>query len=153
MATIGITTAIAMVPPVDRPLDFDDDDPEALSAEGVDEAADVDGVLMMAVEAGGAVDVMITTEGAPVPPVEAGDCVTVDVTDTTAGVVDAATYVVDGVSYIEDTDSVEEDVVSDMRVAVVESPVDVDVVVSTEMDVLAATTLVSLTSITLAVNC
>jgi hypothetical protein len=143
-----------MVPPVERPLDFDEPDPEALSAECVDEAAAcvVEGVLIMAVDAGGAVDVIITTEAAVVPPVFAGDCVMVDVTATTDGVVDAATYVVDGVTYIEDTDTVDDEVISEVRVAVVESPVEVDVVVSTVVDVLP-TTLVSVTSVTLAMSC
>ena len=98
-----MTTAIAIVAPVDRPPDPDDDpDPEALNAEGEDVDDDVkvvEGVLMTAVDAGGAVDVMITTEGALVPPVDAGDCVTVEVTATTdSDVGDAATYVVEGVT-------------------------------------------------------
>jgi hypothetical protein len=142
-----------MVPPVESPLDFDEPDPEALSAEGVADDWVVEGILIMAVDAGGAVDVTITTEGAPVPPVVAGVCVMVDVTATTDAVVDAATYVVDGVTYIEDTDTVDDEVVSEVRVAVVESPVEVDVVVSTVVDVLAATTLVSVTSDTLAMSC
>ena len=152
MATMGITTAIAIVPPVERPLLLDDPDPEALSADGdeVDDAAVV-GVVMMAVEAGGAVEVITTTEGASVPPVDAGDCVIVDVTATTdCCVVGAATVVVDGVTKIEETDMTEEDVLSEVIVDVKESDVLVDVVVMTEVDVAAATTVVFVTSVTLA---
>lgn len=153
---MGITTAIAIVAPVERPPEPDDPDPdpEALNADGDDvddEVWVVEGVLMLAVEAGGAVEVIITTEGGLVPPVDAGDCVIVDVTATTdCCVVGAATYVVEGVTYTEDTDSIEEDVLSEVIVEVTESDVAVDVVVMTEVDVAAATTLVSVTSVTLA---
>lgn len=86
MATMGITTAMAIVPPVDRPPLLDEPDPEALSADGDDvDDATVVGVLIMAVEAGGAVDVIITIEAGCVPPVDAGDCVTVEVIATTDG--------------------------------------------------------------------
>jgi hypothetical protein len=154
MATIGMTTAIAIVPPVDRPLLVVDPDPEALSADGVEE---VDvllvGVVMMAVEAGGAVDVITTIEGGSVPPVDAGDCVTVEVTATTdCGVVEAGTIVVEGVTKIEETEITEEDVLSEVIVEVEESDVLVDVVVKTEVDVAAATSVVSVTDVTLAVE-
>jgi hypothetical protein len=152
MATIGITTAIAIVAPVERPLLLDDPDPEALSADGdeVDDAVVV-GVVMTAVEAGGAVEVIITTEGASVPPVDAGDCVIVDVTATTdCCVVGAATVVVDGETKMVETDMTEEDVLSEVIVEVKESDVLVDVVVMTVVDVAAATSVVSVTSVTLA---
>jgi hypothetical protein len=153
MATMGITTAIAIVPPLERPPELEDPEPEALRAEAEEEDEEelVVGVLMAAVEAGGAVDVIITTEGGLVPPVDAGDCVTVDVTATTDGCVgEAGTNVVEGVSNTEDTDTIEEVVLSEVSVDVTESDVLVEVVVTTEVDVAAATTLVSVTSITLA---
>lgn len=149
---MGITTAIAIVPPVERPLLLGDADPEALNADGVevDDAAVV-GVVMMAVEAAGAVEVITTTEGAAVPPEDAGDCIIVDVTATTDGcVVGAGTIVVDGVMKTEETDMTEEDVLSEVIVEMKESDVLVDVVVTTKVDVAAATTVVSVTFVTLA---
>lgn len=153
MATIGITTAIAIVPPFERPPELEDPEPEALRAEADedDEEELVVGVLMTAVEAGGAVDVIITIEGGLVPPVEAGDWVTVDVTATTDGcVVEAGTNVVEGVTNTEDTDTIEEVVLSEVMVDVKESDVLVEVVVMTEVDAAAVRTLVSVTSVTLA---
>lgn len=140
--------------PVERPPEPFEPDPEALSADAVDEDDEVvvvEGVLMTAGDVGGAVDVTTIIEGSLVPHVDAGDCVIVDVTATTdCCVVDGATYVVDGVTYTEDTDSIEEDVLSEVIVEVEEPDVLVDVVNRTEVDVAAATWLVSVTSVTLA---
>jgi hypothetical protein len=88
MATIGTTTATAIFPPCDSPPVF-----AALTAllvaigaarEEEDWVEDEDSVRdEMGWGVGDAVDVMTTTEGVPVPPVEAGLCVMIEVNRTT----------------------------------------------------------------------
>ena len=65
--TTGMTTAIAVLPVLPRPLFPDACDPDALSAEGDDEDAvavlEEEVVLGGAAAGGGSVDVTTTTEG------------------------------------------------------------------------------------------
>lgn len=103
MATIGIMTAIAILPPELKPPE-PDDDPEALKADGVevlDEVSVTESVAVPEVVSEPNVDVTTTTEGVGVvvaSGVDEGVSVMVEVTSTTLGldVVEGATKVVEG---------------------------------------------------------
>ena len=98
MATIGMMTAIAIFAPELKPLECPDPEPDALSAEGVEDAIDevcvVAAVAVSELVSWAYVDVTATTEGvgAVVTPggvdEGVGVCVRVSVTSTTLGVLE-----------------------------------------------------------------
>ncbi len=110
MTTMGMMTAIAILPPELSPPEDFELDPEALSADGVDDDYDV--LVVSTVDVSDAVvgeyiDVTTTTVGGKVlPSVDEGVSVIVAVTATTLGledVVEATTTVVEGGIDTEET--------------------------------------------------
>ena len=167
ITTIGITTAIAIVPPDESLPPEPPCSPAAPSVEGVAEALvlevfdddDVSGVGV----GSEAVEVMVTTVGASGDPFVEGVCVTIEVT-TELGVVEAtllltmlllllvgSTVVVEGVMKTEDVVKDVSEVDSLVEVIVSLPDVTVEVSVTTDCEV-GVIVLVSVVSMTLVVS-